>query len=317
MTPRSVVPLCLLFAAAALSPPKAAGQTAPPLPAAGTERSSDVIVVLDLSGSMNDGEVLDQVTGYLARELVRPILKVGDRFSLIGFGERATLLFDREIAAARDLDAVEAQLRGLVADQDYTDMGTALETLDAALESRKNDPRRQVALFVTDGKNAPPPASPYSGKDLSLDERFLATGKKISAKGWRLYVIGLGEDTDAPAVAAAVEGSSLAAPGAVEDGAGPDEAAVQGGAADSGANSPGVADPGLTAYLETTAADAAARSVSAAGPATVLGDAVAPERRGPSALLIAALVVVVLGLAAVAFFVLRSRKGDDEEPPKP
>jgi len=42
---------------------------------------------------------------------------------------------------------------------------------------------KPLALFITDGKNAPPPSSPYAGTDLSVDARFKDIGRKISKKG--------------------------------------------------------------------------------------------------------------------------------------
>ena len=82
-----------------------------------------------------------------------------------------------------------------------------MEKLAGLLERRREPGVRQLILFITDGKNTPPPRSPYAGKDLELDEKFRSVGEKISKGGWFLYVIGIGSGTDAEKIAQAVEGS--------------------------------------------------------------------------------------------------------------
>lgn len=168
--------------------------------------------MLDVSGSMNQGGVMRDVRTYLEKEVLRSMARTGDSFTLILFGEGARPVVSRRIGAQDDVEALSRELSLLKADDDYTDLGIALETLEEALASRTDGSATPLALFITDGKNAPPPGSPYSGRNIAVDQRFLDTGKKIAMKGWQLYVIGLGEGTDAPAVAASVAGSTLASP---------------------------------------------------------------------------------------------------------
>jgi hypothetical protein len=99
----------------------------------------------------------------------------------------------------------------LKADDDYTDIGSALEYLFTLLSQSKEDTNTQNTqiLFITDGNNTPPKTSPYYGKDLSVDERFQETGRKISQAGWFIYVIGIGKETDAQHIAQAIPGSML------------------------------------------------------------------------------------------------------------
>ncbi|GAB1483546.1 hypothetical protein MASR2M78_23620 [Treponema sp.] len=172
-------------------------------------RPNDVVVALDISGSMQKHGVFQDVKAYIEKEFLRSLLKKGDRFTLITFGEEARLLSTRTISSDSDLTALIADLQDLKALSDFTDLGMALEKLDAEMASRLDGSYRPVAVFITDGKNAPPPESKYSGIDLSVDERFADTGKRIAQKGWLLYVVGLGEESDAKAVAEVVEGSSL------------------------------------------------------------------------------------------------------------
>ncbi|MDR1428946.1 MAG: VWA domain-containing protein [Spirochaetaceae bacterium] len=167
----------------------------------------DVYVMLDVSGSMNTEEKFPHVIDYIEREVLDGLLKTGDTFTLISFGDTSGERFSRTLSGEDDRLALREELGNLRADDNYTDIGTALETLADILEKRNVPDVRRVILFITDGKNTPPPSSPYYGKDLSVDEHFRSVGEKISRGGWFLYVIGIGGDTDVRDIAGAVDGS--------------------------------------------------------------------------------------------------------------
>jgi Mg-chelatase subunit ChlD len=167
----------------------------------------DLCVILDVSGSMNEERKFVNVQDYLEKEVIDGLLQTGDSFTLITFGNAAAARFSRTIDSDAAKAALRRDLRSLEADDDYTDIGIAMEKLAELLERRRESGVRQLILFITDGKNTPPPQSPYAGKDLELDEKFRSIGEKISKGGWFLYVIGIGSGTDAEKIAQAVEGS--------------------------------------------------------------------------------------------------------------
>jgi hypothetical protein len=168
-----------------------------------------VFVILDVSGSMVKDSKFANVQGYLDRDVIDGLLKPGDRFTLIAFGDRAAERISRAVSTDADKAALKAEIAKIQADNDYTDIGMAMERLSETLDKREEAGTRKVILFITDGLNAPPPGSPYAGKNLSLDERFKSIGEKISKGGWFLYVVGIGGQTDAAAIADAVPGSQL------------------------------------------------------------------------------------------------------------
>ncbi|MDR2185129.1 MAG: VWA domain-containing protein [Treponema sp.] len=174
----------------------------------------DLCVILDVSGSMNEERKFINVQDYLEAEINGGLLRPGDRFTLITFGDSAEERFSRPLGSEADRAALLEDLRKLEAGDGYTDIGMALEKLAELLERRREPGVRQLILFITDGKNTPPPHSPYAGKDLALDERFRSIGEKISRSGWFLYVIGIGAGTDAEKIAQAVEGSAYQETGA-------------------------------------------------------------------------------------------------------
>jgi hypothetical protein len=167
----------------------------------------DLYVILDVSGSMRTEQKFSNVIEYLEREVLDGLLKTGDSFTLITFGDTAGERLFRTLSGEDDFSALRGELRKLKADDNYTDIGAALETLADILERRNVPEVRTLILFITDGKHTPPQASPYYGKDLSVDDRFRSVGEKIARGGWFLYVIGIGGETDIKAIAGAVDGS--------------------------------------------------------------------------------------------------------------
>ncbi len=290
-------------------------------------RPNDIAVVVDVSGSMRESGIIAEVRSYLDAEVVKSLVRVGDRFTLIAFGSGARTVIRKEIASEADISALSKEIAALRAADEYTDLGAALEAFDAALESRSDGTYRPVALFITDGKNAPPPGSAYAGKDLSVDERFRDVGKRIAMKGWKLFVVGLGSHTDAPAVASAVEGSTLVTAPVGGTGGG---AAGSSGSGAAGFGGSGVAaalgGEQLDAYLADTEKETrdraiAAAAADAAGGAGAGGGAGAAGA-GPGGLPVWLVGVIVLAVAAGGAFVvlyLRSRKSkdDDRAPPAP
>jgi Mg-chelatase subunit ChlD len=178
----------------------------------------DVFVILDVSGSMINQNKFSNVREYLNREVIGGLLKNGDTFNLITFGDYAAEQFSRTVNSDSDRESIKTDIAKIEPDHNYTDIGMAMEKLAEVLEKREQSGIRRVIFFITDGLNAPPPGSPYNGKDLALDERFRTLGEKISKEGWFLYVIGIGGKTDAQAIADAVPGSVLQTTGSDLDG---------------------------------------------------------------------------------------------------
>lgn len=166
----------------------------------------DVFVILDTSGSMNEQGKFLHIKQYLEKDVIGSLLETGDFFGLILFGNTAKESFSQRVTNDQDKTSILTKIRALKADDDFTDIGTAMEKLYEML-SKRNSTSKQTILFITDGKHTPPRTSPYYGKDLALDARFKDIGQKISKAGWFLYVVGIGNETDAKKIADSVENS--------------------------------------------------------------------------------------------------------------
>jgi hypothetical protein len=167
----------------------------------------DVFVIFDVSGSMNIENRFNNVKDYLEKDVIGSVLRNGDTLTLIEFGDKPREVLSRTLGSDSDRRSLIETIRSLKADDNFTDIGTAMEMLFDVLSKKSDSSARQLVLFITDGKNTPPRTSPYYGKDLAVDERFRDIGQKISKGGWFLYVIGIGGETDAKKIAEAVDSS--------------------------------------------------------------------------------------------------------------
>jgi hypothetical protein len=156
-------------------------------------------LVIDTSGSMKDGK-LDSVKRYIETNIFNKLLFTGDFISIIPFGTSADIMLAQTVTNDKERAYVLEKIRELHPDQEYTDIGFALETLSKDIEKFSRPNSRQAIMFFTDGKHAPPPNSRYQEKDISLDSNFKNLGEKFVKNGWYLYVVGLGE-TDGQKIA--------------------------------------------------------------------------------------------------------------------
>jgi hypothetical protein len=158
---------------------------------------------------MNDHNRFTNVQDYLDTEIIDHFIEHGDVFSLVTFGEKVEERFTRTITSNSGKESLKTELRRIKPDENFTDIGMAMERLAEILEKQKDTETRQVVLFITDGLNAPPPDSKYRGIDLSADEGLKALGEKISRGSWFLYVIGIGGETAAQDVVNLIPGAEL------------------------------------------------------------------------------------------------------------
>lgn len=176
--------------------------------------SIDVFIALDESGSMKP--IFPRVTAFLADAVVRDYLEPRDYFAVVGFSDLPRVRVSQRLSSASEKENLAELLRNLnVVPQGYTDMGRALEETLRQLERLADPSHEQVILILTDGLNQPPRESPYFAPirgDTRLglappsgfNERFLRQVQRLAARGWRVHVVGIGADTDARKLAAAL-----------------------------------------------------------------------------------------------------------------
>jgi Mg-chelatase subunit ChlD len=155
---------------------------------------SDVVLAIDLSGSMNNDSAnppqpLTDATAAAARFVER--LGELDQVAVVTFATEALLrtpLTTDRVGVARsisDLAIDPAEERG------FTNTGAALETVAAELESpRRNFDARRAAIILTDGLPT------GQADEAELVAAATAVADQIDAAGALVYAIGLGENVD-------------------------------------------------------------------------------------------------------------------------
>lgn len=155
---------------------------------------SDVMLAIDLSGSINDdggtppeplATVLRAARGFANR------LRTGDQAGIVTFATNAsvesTLMSNTEEISTRiaQLSVKPADERG------STNIGDGLkEAIIELLSPRHNPDARKVVVLLTDGKaNAPI----LEGEDLAPEDYALAVAEEGKKRGVEIFAIGLGK----------------------------------------------------------------------------------------------------------------------------
>jgi hypothetical protein len=160
----------------------------------------ELFVLLDKSLSMV--EEIDSVKEYVADELVGRLLIPGDLFVLINFYGKTDRFFSGEVESRADIEALKDSLTSITADGRFTDIGSALDTLEKTVEAIPvRQGRKRYLLLLTDGKQEAPSDSPYYSPDGSFNHRLLEHTKEIAKKGWKIHILGIGTETAAEELA--------------------------------------------------------------------------------------------------------------------
>jgi hypothetical protein len=165
----------------------------------------DVIIALDKSLSMERkiGAVETWVNSFIIDQLLIP----GDYFILVAFYGKADVAISQAVATDADKQALKTTISAIKGDGRFTDIGNALDTVKAQVDSRESDGREKYLLLLTDGIQEAPPASKYYSKNGTFNHAFLANTKTIQNKGWKVMILGIGTDTAARDLAAELQGS--------------------------------------------------------------------------------------------------------------
>ena len=164
-----------------------------PVIADSRDENIDVFIVLDKSLSME--EEIAAVRQYVKESLVDRLLIEGDRVTIIAFFGKAVRLVSERVAT--DRSSLHSKVASLEADGRYTDIGNALDALDAAVKSVTASEMRKYLLLLTDGIQEAPPDSKYYSPDGSFNHAFLTNTKSIQREGWKILILGIGAATDA------------------------------------------------------------------------------------------------------------------------
>lgn len=152
----------------------------------------ELFLVIDKSKSMV--EEIQDVTTYINDVFIKDFLITGDRLVLIQFYGKADLIFDN-IITTDNINSVMNDISLIPANGRFTDIGNALDKLDITVKSGIKQYERKYLILLTDGKQEAPPESPYYTPDGSFNHFFLENTKTIQRAGWKIMILGIGQDT--------------------------------------------------------------------------------------------------------------------------
>ncbi len=163
------------------------------------EENIDVFIVLDKSLSMEDK--IGAVSGYINTYIVDRIIIPGDMLYILDFYGKTEILINSEITDENHKTEIKNTIKEVKADGRFTDIGNALDGLSEIIPRYENNGRLKYMLLITDGKQEAPPESIYYSPDGSFNHRFLEHTRTIEKQGWKIQVLGIGNNTDAKAIA--------------------------------------------------------------------------------------------------------------------
>ncbi|MDC7227194.1 MAG: VWA domain-containing protein [Spirochaetales bacterium] len=152
----------------------------------------ELYLVIDKSKSMV--EEISDVSQYINETFVEKFLITGDRLVLIQFYGKADLIYDGIINTDNKRSVME-DISNIPADGRFTDIGNALDRLDRTVSNASGNGMRKYLILLTDGKQEAPPESRYYSPDGSFNHDFLENAKIIQRSGWKIMILGIGQET--------------------------------------------------------------------------------------------------------------------------
>jgi hypothetical protein len=167
-------------------------------------RGVNLVLILDVSTSMRGA--FNEMQDYIFGSIEGGLLGSGDWLGLYTFGERVTEVYAGGVELPEGLPRLREAIYGMAADEEATDIGLMLARLDGILEAGRMPNPKTSVVWATDGKNNPPPGSPYAGKDIFAPGAFKAyTVVKDSA--YKVLLLSIGADTAAKDLSGPLGGS--------------------------------------------------------------------------------------------------------------
>jgi hypothetical protein len=147
------------------------------------------------------------VRDWVSASIVDQMLIPGDYLVIVAFYGKAEVLVSEAVNSDSDKEAVKRKISQISGNGRFTDIGNALDAIKAQVAQREKDGRGKYLLLLTDGIQEAPPTSKYYSKDGSFNHEFLQNTKTIPEKGWKVVILGIGNDTQARDLASQLKGS--------------------------------------------------------------------------------------------------------------
>lgn len=144
----------------------------------------DMILMIDKSLSMKEAGKFDSLKKWVLDELVGQMLIEGDWISIYQFYEKQEHVISLDIKNKEDKQKVIAAIGNITPNGKYTDIGSALDTINAAVKNRGKNERQKVLLIITDLEQDAPLTSKYAGKQSKFKTPYFVEARIIKHDKW-------------------------------------------------------------------------------------------------------------------------------------
>ncbi|MDX9899473.1 MAG: vWA domain-containing protein [Spirochaetia bacterium] len=160
------------------------------LPAETRSTSVDFIMLVDTSLSMADA--IMEAKKYAAGEVIGRLVEPGDWVCILKFYGRSEIVWQGDVGSESDKAAIVRSLNLLEADGRFTDIGSALDDMDALILDRGQADRPKYILLLTDEIQEAPKDSPYYSGTFEAEHPLLEYVKRVDMGSFRVITIGYG-----------------------------------------------------------------------------------------------------------------------------
>lgn len=144
----------------------------------------DIFLMIDKSLSMDEPGKFDSLQKWVLDELIEQMIIPGDWVTIYQFYEKPEHILTTTVEDATSLRKIYNTVKAIKADGHYTDIGAALDTVQAALDARGSNGRFKVLLLLSDLVQDAPWTSKYRGKQASFKSPFLVEARTVQHDNW-------------------------------------------------------------------------------------------------------------------------------------
>lgn len=166
--------------------------------------NADFIVIVDQSRSIKKS--LPNIKDFISKRIFNNIARPEDNVHILSFDGQ---FYSRDVLKG-DAGIIEIgyTLDSIKPVGGYTDLTNAVLEMNKYILANTEEKSRKIIFFLTDGLNEPPQYSRYQG---GLHHSFFTTANEQRQEGgWTIFVTGIGEKTDAPALAEILDAEYVA-----------------------------------------------------------------------------------------------------------
>ena len=155
-------------------------------------RSANIDFVLLVDTSLSMADAIGEARQFAAGEIVGRLVEPGDWVAIVRFYGKSEIVWKGDVSGEADIATMIRSLHNLEANGRYTDIGAALDSMDALILERGHPERPKYILLLTDERQEAPKGSSYYSSDYTVSHPLLEYVKRVDKGMFRVITIGYG-----------------------------------------------------------------------------------------------------------------------------